>query len=41
MENDDLRNPEIDRVIHFLEYEINNKRSEAKRPGWATWAILG
>jgi hypothetical protein len=41
MENDNLRAPEIDRVIHFLEYEINSKRSEATRPGWTTWAILG
>lgn len=41
MENDNLKNLEIDRVIHFLEYEINSKRSEAMRPGWTTWAILG
>lgn len=41
MENDNLNDPEIDRVIHFLEYEINSRRSEATRPGWTTWAILG
>jgi len=41
MENDNLNSPEIDRVIHFLEYEINSRRSEATRPGWTTWAILG
>jgi hypothetical protein len=41
MENDHLRNLEIDRVIRFLEYEINCRRAEAMRPGWTTWAILG
>ena len=32
---------ETDRLIHFLEYEINNRISAAKQPGWTTWAILG
>lgn len=41
MENDNLNGSEIDRVIHFLEYEISIRRSEKKRPGWTTWAILG
>ena len=41
MENDNLKSLEIDRLIHFLEYEISSRRSEAMRPGWTTWAILG
>ncbi len=41
MKNDNLNGSEIDRVIHFLEYEISNRRSEEKRPGWTTWAIFG
>lgn len=41
MENDNLKSLEIDRIIHFLEYEISSRRSEAMRSGWTTWAILG
>lgn len=41
MENDNLKSLEIDRIIHFLECEISSRRSEAMRPGWTTWAILG
>ena len=41
MKNDSLNGSEIDRIIHFLEYEISSRRSEEKRHGWTTWAIFG
>lgn len=41
MEKNSLNNPEIERIIHLLEYEISSRHSEAKRQGWTTWAILG
>ncbi len=32
---------QIARLIHFLEYEINNRILDVKKPGWTIWAILG
>jgi hypothetical protein len=40
MENTDKINSEIDRTIHFLEYEIGKRRSEISRPGYTIWALL-
>ena len=39
MENKNLNDPEIDRTIHLLEYELDSRHSEEKRHGWTTWAI--
>ena len=41
MDTDDLNTTEIDRIIHFLEYEINISHAQEKLPGWSTWAISG
>jgi hypothetical protein len=35
------QNNQTARLIHFLEYEITNRMSDVKKPGWTIWAILG
>lgn len=41
MGKNSLNNPEIERIIHFLEYEISSRHTKASRKGWTTSAILG
>lgn len=41
MTKDDSFTTEIDRIVHFLEYEVNLRYTQEKIPGWTTWAILG
>ena len=41
MRKNSLNNPEIERIIHLLEYEISSRHTKANRQGWTTWAILG
>jgi hypothetical protein len=40
MEKNNLNNPQIDRIIHFLEYEVSSRLNKAKSSGWTTWVIL-
>jgi|LGOV01.1.fsa_nt_gb hypothetical protein len=31
---------DVDRLIHFLEFEVESRQAAASRPGWTLWAIV-
>ena len=35
------QSPQIDHVLHTLDFEINRIRSQEKESGWTIWALLG